>query len=180
SNAFEELKQGLRLQQKRKVEWTGGTISGEIKVLETGEALRMKNEKVAQKREERATRRAKALETRQNVLVRRKHELKVKIKKRGKAVGDEAIAKAIKEMETAQENLDKAEKQQVALIKRLEVEDKEEAERLEKLQIDPVLMYTVGVALAKRCSLDLVTSKDSRLSWPNEAWFHLNLLVSYE
>lgn len=47
SNAFEELKQGLRLQQKRKVEWTGGTISGEIKVLETGEALRIKNEKVA-------------------------------------------------------------------------------------------------------------------------------------
>lgn len=76
------------------------------------------------------------------MLVRRKHELEVKIKKRGKVVGDEAISKAIKEIETAQENLDKAKKQQAALIKKLEVEDKEEVERLEKLQMDPILMYT--------------------------------------
>ncbi|KAG4430700.1 hypothetical protein IFR05_013819 [Cadophora sp. M221] len=39
SNAFEELKQGLRLQQKRKVEWTGGTISGEIKIISSSSHL---------------------------------------------------------------------------------------------------------------------------------------------
>ena len=39
---------------------------------------------------------------------------------------------------------------------------------------------SVGIALARRYFLDLMTSKDSRLSWPKEAWFQLNPLVSYE
>ena len=111
SNAYEELKQGLRTQQKRKIEWIGGTISGEIKVLKTGEALKLKNDKVAQKREEKATKRQKAIATRANVVKRRRDELEVKIRKRMKAIGPEAVAKAVSELEAAEKVITKVEQQ---------------------------------------------------------------------
>ena len=81
---------------------TGGTISGEVKLLKTGEALRLKNDEIAQKRETKALGRQKAIATRVNVIKRPKDELEVKMRKRMKAIGLEAIAKIVTELKSAE------------------------------------------------------------------------------
>jgi len=143
TQGYIELKQGLRDQRDRKTEWTGGNIKADIPVIKVGDALRTKNAKVAKKRQEKAETRTRQLYTRQKVLARKLQGLEIKIRKRNnlKDLCAESIAKVDLEQANAQKEYDKAVKQQADLQLKYDTEDRLEAERLEKLQMDPVLRY---------------------------------------
>ncbi|KAG4430408.1 hypothetical protein IFR05_014114 [Cadophora sp. M221] len=80
---------------------------------------------------------------RDNVIKRKSDALNIKIRKETnlKDTSSEAIAKASLERANAQAEYDKAIKQKSDLQQRYDIEDRTEAERLEQLQMDPVLKY---------------------------------------
>ena len=117
AQGYTELKQGLRNQQNRKTEWTGGNIKADIPVIVVGDALRIKNAKVAKKRQEKLDTRVRQMGVRDSVIKRKSDALDVKIRKETnvKNTSSEAIAKASLERANAQAEYDKAIKQKTDL-----------------------------------------------------------------
>ncbi|KAG4427297.1 hypothetical protein IFR05_017221, partial [Cadophora sp. M221] len=126
TQGYTELKQGLRDQQNRKTEWTGGNIKADIPV-------------IIQKLDTRV----RQMGIRDSVLKRKSDALDIKIRKKTnlKDTTSEAIAKASLERANAQAEYDKAVKQKTDLQQKYDTEGRIEAERLEQLQTDPVLKY---------------------------------------
>ncbi|KAH9204819.1 hypothetical protein DL95DRAFT_417964 [Leptodontidium sp. 2 PMI_412] len=143
TQGYTELKQGLRDQQNRKTEWTGGNIKADIPIIVVGDALRIKNTKVAKKRQDKSDTRVRQIGIRDSVIKRKSDALDIKIQKQTnlKNTGSKAITKASLERANAQAEYNKAIKQKTDLQQKYDTEDRIKAERLEQLQIDPVLKY---------------------------------------
>ncbi|KAL5331161.1 hypothetical protein ACEPPN_000690 [Leptodophora sp. 'Broadleaf-Isolate-01'] len=92
---FDEQK-AVDSMHNRKTEWTGGNIKADIPVIVVGDALRIKNAKVAKKRQDKSDTRVRQMGIRDSVIKRKSDTLDIKIRKQTnlKNTSSEAIAKA--------------------------------------------------------------------------------------